>query len=185
MAKKIDTKIIGCEIAKNEPGKTSVETALTNDELPSRPEHLVGTTYKIKTPLSEHAMYITINDIVTNPGTDNEQIRPYEIFFNSKEVTHFQWMVALTRVISSIFRKGGDLAFLPEELQSVYDPKGGYWKKSKYIISLVAEIGDVVEEHLRKLGFIKDEELDEHQKKLIAEKKEQYQKQHTSTSPTP
>ena len=89
---------------------------------------LVGSTYKIKTPVSDHAMYVTINDIVLNEGTPHEQRRPFEVFINSKNLDHFQWIVALTRVISAVFRKGGDTTFLVDELKAVFDPKGGYWQ---------------------------------------------------------
>jgi hypothetical protein len=88
-----------------------------------RPDRLVGSTYKVKTPLSEHAMYITINDVILNEGTEHESRRPFEVFINSKNMEHFQWVVALTRLISAIFRKGGDATFLVEELKAVFDPK--------------------------------------------------------------
>ncbi|HEC28793.1 MAG TPA: NrdJb [Gammaproteobacteria bacterium] len=140
-----------------------------------RPEMLLGSTYKIKTPLSEHALYVTINDVVLNPGTEHELRRPFEIFINSKNMDHFQWIVALTRIISAVFRKGGDVTFLAEELRSVFDPRGGYFKKGgKYMPSLVAEIGDAIECHLRMIGLLKDDTLDEHQKKLVEEKRAQY-----------
>jgi aspartate aminotransferase len=87
---------------------------------------LIGSTYKIKTPVSDHAMYVTINDIVLNEGTEHEQRRPFEVFINSKNLDHYQWIVALTRIISAVFRKGGDVAFLVEELKAVFDPRGGY-----------------------------------------------------------
>lgn len=120
-----------------------------------RPEQLLGSTYKIKTPLSPHALYVTVNDIVLNPGTDFEQRRPFEIFINSKSMEHFQWIVALTRIVSAVFRKGGDVTFLVDELRSVFDPKGGYFKKGgKYMPSLVAEIGDVIDTHLRHIGML-------------------------------
>ena len=93
-----------------------------------RPEVLIGSTYKIKTPISDHAMYVTINDIVLNEGTEYEQRRPFEIFINSKNLDHFQWIVALTRIISAVFRKGGDVTFLVDELKAVFDPRGGYWQ---------------------------------------------------------
>ena len=110
-----------------------------------RPERLIGSTYKIKTPLSDHALYVTINDIVLNPETPYEKRRPFEIFINSKNMDHFQWIVALTRIISAVFRKGGDVIFLVEELRSVFDPQGGYFKPGgKYTPSLVAEIGDAL-----------------------------------------
>ncbi|MFA5626554.1 MAG: hypothetical protein WCX90_03810 [Thiohalomonadaceae bacterium] len=141
-----------------------------------RPEMLLGSTYKIKTPLSEHSLYVTINDVVLNQGTDHELRRPFEIFINSKNMDHFQWIVALTRIISAVFRKGGDVTFLVEELHSVFDPRGGYFKKGgKYMPSLVAEIGDAIECHLRMIGLLKDHELDEHQRKLIDEKRAQFE----------
>ena len=93
-----------------------------------RPDTLVGATYKIKSPLFEHALYVTINDIVLNEGTEYELRRPFEIFVNSKNMDHFQWIVALTRIMSAVFRKGGDVTFLVEELKAVFDPRGGYFK---------------------------------------------------------
>ena len=120
-----------------------------------RPETLRGTTYKITTPMYNHAVYITMNDIVLNKGTDHEIVRPFEMFINSKNMENFQWIVALTRIISAVFRKGGELTFLIEELKSVFDPRGGYYKKGgRYVVSLVAEIGDVVERHLTELGIL-------------------------------
>ena len=141
-----------------------------------RPEMLVGSTYKIKTPLTEHALYVTINDIVLNEGTEYEHRRPFEVFINSKNMDHFQWIVALTRIISAVFRKGGDVTFLVEEMHSVFDPRGGYFKKGgKFCPSLVSEIGDVIEMHLKKIGMLKDDTLDEHQKKLIEQKRAEYE----------
>ncbi len=122
-----------------------------------RPTVLFGSTYKIKTPLSEHALYLTINDMILNEGTDHEQRRPFEMFINSKAMEHFQWIVALTRIISAVFRKGGDVAFLVDELRSVFDPKGGYFKPGgQFMPSLVAEIGDVLQKHLIAIGMVKD-----------------------------
>lgn len=133
---------------------------------------LVGSTYKVKTPLSDHALYITINDLVLNEDTEHEQRRPFEVFINSKNMEHFQWIVALTRIISAVFRKGGDVTFLVEELRSVFDPRGGYFKKGgKYMPSLVAEIGDVIEAHMRTIGLLQVTELDDHQKQFLDQKK--------------
>ncbi len=135
-----------------------------------RPEQLAGSTYKIKTPLSDHALYVTINDIVLNPGTEHELRRPFEIFINSKNMEHFQWIVALTRIISAVFRKGGDVAFLVEELHSVFDPGGGYLKRGgRHVPSLVAEIGTVIEDHLVKIGLMTRERPDEGQQRHIDE----------------
>ncbi len=148
-----------------------------------RPESLLGSTYKIKTPLSDHALYVTINDIVLNPDTPYEKRRPFEIFINSKNMDHFQWIVALTRIISAVFRKGGDATFLVEELRSVFDPQGGYFKRGgKYMPSLVAEIGDAIETHMRMIGMIKDPGLDEHQQKLIEEKRKEYESRRSNTN---
>jgi len=134
-----------------------------------RPEMLIGSTYKVKTPLSEHALYVTINDIILNHGTEHELRRPFEIFINSKNMDHFQWIVALTRIISAVFRKGGDVTFLVEELRSVFDPRGGYFKKGgRYMPSLVAEIGDAIECHMRMIGLLKDDGLDDARKAMLA-----------------
>jgi hypothetical protein len=140
-----------------------------------RPERLEGHTYKIKSPLFEHALYVTINDIVLNEGTEHELRRPYEIFINSKNMEHFQWTVALTRIISAVFRKGGDVTFLAEELKAVFDPRGGYFRAGGvYMPSIIAELGVVIEDHLKKIGMIVGDELTPEQRKLIAEKRAAY-----------
>ena len=144
-------------------------------ELVMRPEGmeaLEGSTYKIKTPLDDHAMYVTINDIVLNSGTEFEQRRPFEIFINSKNMDHFQWIVALTRLMSAVFRKGGDVTFLADELQAVFDPKGGYFKPGgKFMPSIIAEIGAVIEHHLQKIGLMEKEELSEQQQLILEPKR--------------
>lgn len=141
-----------------------------------RPDTLVGATYKIKSPLFEHALYVTINDIVLNAGTEHELRRPFEIFINSKNMDHFQWIVALTRIMSAVFRKGGDVTFLVEELKAVFDPRGGYFKAGGvYMPSIVAELGAIVEQHLKSIGLLHDPELDPEQRKLIAEKRAAYE----------
>ncbi len=137
-----------------------------------RPEVLIGSTYKIKSPLVEHAMYVTINDIVLNAGSEHEQRRPFEVFINSKSMEHFQWIVALTRIMSAVFRKGGDVTFLVEEMKAVFDPKGGYFKAGGvYMPSLVAELGSIVEDHLKSIGMIHDPEMSPERRALIAEKR--------------
>ena len=141
-----------------------------------RPETLLGSTYKIKTPLSDHALYVTINDVVLNSGTEHEQRRPFEIFINSKNMEHFQWIVALTRIVSAVFRKGGDVTFLVEELRSVFDPRGGYFKKGgRYMPSLVAEIGDAIEAHMRTIGLIEDEPLDPPRRRMMEETRTRFE----------
>ena len=124
---KIDKKIVGYSIVKPTdqapPDKPNPAVQHMHESV-ARPDMLTGATYKVKTPLSDHALYITINDIVLNPGTEHEVRRPFEIFINSKAMDHFQWIVALTRILSAVFRKGGDVTFLVEEMRSVFDPKG-------------------------------------------------------------
>ena len=140
-----------------------------------RPEVLIGSTFKIKTPVSDHAMYVTINDIVLNEGTEYEQRRPFEIFINSKNLDHFQWIVALTRIISAVFRKGGDVTFLVDELKAVFDPRGGYWQPGgKFMPSIIAELGYVIERHLQNIGLLRKVGLDEHQQKLVDEKRAEF-----------
>ena len=195
MTVKIDKKIVDYRVIspeaklKEEQERAQKEEQRKQDnivhmhESVERPETLLGSTYKIKTPESEHAMYITINDIVLNMGTEHEQRRPFEIFINSKNMEHFQWILALTRITSAVFRKGGDITFLVEEMRAVFDPKGGYWKKGgRFVPSLVAEIGDVIEEHLRKLGMMKTDEMSDRQLQLLKEKRVEYEAQHSGTS---
>ena len=178
---KIDKKIVGYGVVKPDdvsptaPGPSTPAVQQMHENV-ERPDVLSGTTYKVKTPLSDHALYITINDIVLNPDTPHEVRRPFEIFINSKAMEHFQWIVALTRIISAVFRKGGDVTFLVEEMRSVFDPKGGYFKKGgKYMPSLVAEIGDVIESHMRSIGLLKADGPDEHQRKHIEAQRNQYE----------
>jgi len=194
---KIDKPISGYEVITQEnvsdhpeddqPVKTTPLAEATGDvpanvvqmhEKVERPDRLLGSTYKIKTPLSDHALYVTINDIVLNPDTPYEKRRPFEIFINSKNMDHFQWIVALTRIVSAVFRKGGDVTFLVEELRSVFDPQGGYFKRGgKYTPSLVAEIGDAIEAHMRMIGMIRDEGLEPHQQELIDQKRRELENQ--------
>jgi hypothetical protein len=141
-----------------------------------RPDTLIGATYKIKSPLFEHALYVTINDIVLNRDTEYELRRPFEVFINSKNMDHFQWIVALTRIMSAVFRKGGDVTFLVEELKAVFDPRGGYFKAGGvYMPSIVAELGAIIEQHLKSIGLMHDPEMSPEQRKLIAEKRTAYE----------
>jgi hypothetical protein len=185
---KINKKITGFKVvnkedldALSEEKAQEISLEKMHEDL-ERPEFLIGSTYKIKTPMSEHALYVTINDVILNEGTEHESRRPFEVFINSKNMDHFQWVVALTRVISAVFRKGGDIKFLVEELKSVFDPQGGYFKPGtgKFMPSLVAEIGESIEHHMKLNGTIKEEGLSDGQKQLIADKRAQYDQQ-TST----
>lgn len=173
---KIENKITGFKVATKEPAPTAQAPELEQlHEALDRPEMLLGSTYKIKTPMSDHALYITINDIILNAGTEHEERRPYEIFINSKNMEQFQWVLALTRVISAVFRKGGSAVFLVEELKCVFDPRGGYFKKGGvFMPSLVAEIGHAIESHMKRIGMIKVE-IDEHQQRYLAEKRREFE----------
>ena len=189
MVKKIEKKIVSYKVASNdgieEQTAKSTQTTESNiiqmHEKVSRPDALSGSTYKIKTPLSDHALYLTINDIILNEGTDHELRRPFEIFINSKNMDHFQWIVALTRVISAVFRKGGDCTFLVEELKAVFDPQGGYFKPGgKFMPSLVAEIGWAIEDHLQKIGLLIAPKIPEHQQKILDAKRSEFETKTTS-----
>ncbi len=189
MGIKIANKIVGYEVvkpeeeievreeAKAEAQERQSATIIRMTERVARPEGmeaLEGSTYKIKTPLDDHAMYVTINDIILNQGTEHEQRRPFEIFINSKNMDHFQWIVALTRLMSAVFRKGGDVTFLAEELQAVFDPRGGYFKPGgKFMPSIIADIGAVIEHHLQKIGLMEKEELSEQQQLILDQKRAQ------------
>lgn len=184
MTAKIERKIVGYRVKKADTAEQApaqdvqpmVAKPVQMNETIERPDFLLGTTYKIKPPIAEHAMYITINDILLNEDTDHESRQPYEVFINSKSMEHFQWVIALTRVISAVFRKGGDVTFLVEELRSVYDPNGGYFKKGGvFMPSLVAEIGAVIERHLKAIGLIESEELSDVTKRILAEKRAEFE----------
>ncbi|HEU4773687.1 MAG TPA: NrdJb [Lysobacter sp.] len=201
MAMKIEQKIKGYSVVSAEDKAREVtraadaaheaaEAARSGDnviqmhEKIERPETLVGSTYKLKTPLFEHALYVTINDIVLNAGSEHEQRRPFEIFINSKNMDHFQWIVALTRIMSAVFRKGGDVTFLVDEMKAVFDPKGGYFKAGGvYMPSLVAELGSIVEEHLKSIGLLHDPEMSDAQRALIAEKRAAYAARESKKNP--
>lgn len=189
---KISGKIAGYEVVKPDAAPVSEKAAKGGEgtqpqenrgadiirmhERLERPDRLIGSTYKVKTPISDHAMYITINDIVLNEGTEHQVRRPFEIFINSKNLDHFQWIVALTRIISAVFRKGGDVTFLVEELKAVFDPRGGYWKPGgKFMPSLIAEIGEVIERHLIEIGLLKPSELDDTQRLYIEKKRAEFE----------
>ncbi|SIS60220.1 ribonucleoside-diphosphate reductase class II [Roseivivax lentus] len=132
-------------------GEGSAEVVYMSEPL-ERPQTLEGATYKLKWPDSEHAIYLTINDTVIGGRR-----RPFEVFINSKNMEHFAWTVALTRMISAVFRRGGDVSFVVEELKAVFDPRGGAWVKGKYIPSILAAIGGVIEQHLIAIGFLEGE----------------------------
>ena len=193
MAVRIEKKITGYSVATADDGRKAAAAlpaaagpepaaarptaeVIQMHERIERPEVLIGSTYKIKSPLVEHAMYVTINDIVLNAGSEHEQRRPFEIFVNSKSMEHFQWIVALTRIMSAVFRKGGDVTFLVEEMKAVFDPRGGYFKAGGvYMPSLVAELGAIVEDHLKSIGMIHDPDMSPEQRALIEDKRRQYE----------
>jgi len=173
-----DSKQSGDTGIAAETAQRETASVIQMHETLQRPEMLVGSTYKLKVPehVSAHAMYITINDIILNEGTEHESRRPFEVFINTKNLDHFQWIVALTVIMSAVFRKGGDITFLVDELRSVFDPRGGYWVKGSYKQSIIAEIGDVIERHLILIGMLVPNEPNEHQKELIRQKREALEK---------
>ena len=165
---------------KREGGGDRAEVIRMHEKL-ERPEMLVGSTYKVKTPVSDHAMYVTVNDIILNEGTEHEKRRPFEIFINSKNLDHYQWIVALTRIISAVFRKGGDVTFLVEELKAVFDPRGGYWQAGgKFMPSIIAELGHIVEKHLISIGMMRHR-TGRAQQKLIEQKRAEYEESQKQT----
>ncbi len=147
------------ESSDKAPGETADAPQVSNgaevvymSEPLDRPQSLEGHTYKLKWPDSEHAIYLTINDILLNGHR-----RPFEVFINSKNMEHYAWTLALTRMISAVFRRGGDVSFVVEELKAVFDPRGGAWVQGKYIPSILAAIGGVIETHMINTGFIEGE----------------------------
>ena len=142
------------EVKPAEPSPAVVAEAVPppgagTTDLMVRPDKVIGATYKLRWPDSEHAMYVTVNDVELD-GVP----RPFEVFVNSKNLEHYAWVVALTRMISTVFRRGGEVAFVAEELKQVFDPRGGQWSNGRYVPSLVAAIGEVLERHMRETGFL-------------------------------
>ena len=140
------------EVKKEEPQSSA---AAANHDVPmARPESLPGATYKLNWPESDHAIYITVNDILVEEPSGSKARRPFEVFINSKNMEHYAWTVALTRMISAVFHRGGDVAFVVEELKAVFDPRGGQWMNGRYVPSLLAAIGDVIARHMIEIGFM-------------------------------
>ncbi len=127
----------------------------------ARPEVLPGRSYKLRWPESDHAIYITLNDVVEEGSGKESRRRPFEIFINSKNMEHYAWTVALTRMISAVFRRGGDVSFVVDELKAVFDPRGGAWMEGRYVPSLLAAIGGVIERHMIDIGFLQAKETPE------------------------
>ena len=151
--------VTGSVLSVSETSKANLESdngadVIYMSEPLDRPQSLEGRTYKLKWPDSEHAIYLTVNDVLLNGNR-----RPFEVFVNSKNMEHFAWTVALTRMISAVFRRGGDVSFVVEELKAVFDPRGGAWINGKYIPSILAAIGGVIEKHLINIGFLAGEGL--------------------------
>jgi ribonucleoside-diphosphate reductase alpha chain len=146
------------ETSDKVPGETRGDIPATGGEVVymseplDRPKELEGATYKLKWPDSNHAIYVTVNDIVLGGHR-----RPFEVFINSKNMEHYAWTVALTRMISAVFRRGGDVSFVGEELKAVFDPRGGAWMQGKYVPSILAAIGGVLEQHMVQIGFLAGE----------------------------
>ena len=140
--------VLSVATESEETPETGGEVVYLSEPL-DRPSALEGHTYKLKWPGSEHALYITVNDVI-----QNAQRRPFEVFVNSKNMEHYSWTLALTRMISAVFRRGGDVSFVVEELKAVFDPRGGAWVQGQYIPSILAAIGGVIEEHMVRIGFI-------------------------------
>ncbi len=138
--------------AKSAPAEAEGGEVIYMSEPLDRPSELEGATYKLKWPDSEHAIYITVNDLVVGGHR-----RPFEVFINSKNMEHFAWTVALTRMVSAVFRRGGDVSFVVEELKAVFDPRGGAWMQGKYVPSILAAIGGVIEKHMISTGFLAGE----------------------------
>lgn len=149
--KVIDSKIVGFSVGPAAPKPPPVAM----HEGIERPDVLEGRTYRLKSPaVLDAALYITINDAVLNAGTPHEKRHPYEIFINTKDPKSLQWMTLATRLMSAVFRKGGDVTFVIDEMRSIYDPSGGHFAAGKQYHSVIGEIADIVEKHLRHLGIM-------------------------------
>lgn len=173
--KQISSKIMSYRVVTDKdttPPSPELETLHEGIE---RPAVLFGSTYKIKTPQSEHALYVTINDVILNLDTEFEERRCFEMFVNCKNPESFQWVTALTRVISASFRKGGEINYLVDELKAVFDPAGGFWEKGTFYPSLIARIGAVLEAHLKSIGAISTEPMPQYKKDFIEAKRAEFE----------
>lgn len=151
---KLSSEVLSCSLVTTDKTESSPPSTSIQElhEKVERPLSLPATVYKLKSPLYSHAVYITISDIELGDG-DKKVVRPFEIFFNTKTSEHSQYLTTISRLLSAVMRKGGDVSFLVEELHSIYAPSG-YWKKGRFIPSVIFEIGDIIENHLQKLGLI-------------------------------
>ncbi|RUP00471.1 adenosylcobalamin-dependent ribonucleoside-diphosphate reductase [Hyphomicrobium sp.] len=150
-AQSVELPAVAASRTMDDPAKSGDIVYMTKPL--ERDAALEGVTYKIKWPASAHALYVTINDIVRDGRR-----RPFEVFINTKNLEHYAWTVALTRMISAVFRRGGDVSFVAEELKAVFDPEGGRWMGGRYVPSLLAAIGDVIEQHMLHIGFLTRED---------------------------
>jgi len=165
---KISKKIVGWKVNVTEDKHGNTHTVHVAETL-ERPRIVTGRTYKINPAVTDCAMYITINDITLDDGT----VRPLEMFISSKHVAHQQWITALTRMVSAIFRKSGPYTFVAEELEQIYDPQGGYFADQKMMPSVVAHVAAILREHFIHIGALEAPQLSEVTQVVIAEKKEQ------------
>jgi ribonucleoside-diphosphate reductase alpha chain len=149
LAEAADTELVPADAVVSRKG----DVVYMTDPL-ARPDVLPGRSYKLRWPESDHAIYITLNDIVQEGSGKEPRRRPFEIFINSKNMEHYAWTLALTRMISAVFRRGGDVSFVVEELKAVFDPRGGAWMEGRYVPSLLAAIGGIIERHMIDIGFL-------------------------------
>lgn len=165
---KIKGKIVGWKVTEDKvEDEQGNKYVVSSPETLERPRVVDGRTYKINPAVTDSAMYITINDIIMEDGTR----RPLELFINTKHVAHQQWITALTRMVSAIFRKPGPYLFVIEELKQIFDPQGGYFAEQKMMPSVVAHVADVLQEHFEYIGALEKPQLSETQQLIIAEKK--------------
>ena len=165
---KITQKIVGWKVkeAVTEDANGNTHTVQEYEAL-ERPRVVEGRTYKISPAVTDSAMYVTINDVILEDGTR----RPLEMFINTKHVAHQQWITALTRMVSAIFRKPGPYLFVAEELEQIFDPQGGYFDNGKMVPSVVAHVANVLKEHFIHIGAMEAPKLSAVQKEVIAEKR--------------
>ncbi len=123
-------------------------------KLPS-PDEVEGKRYRVRWPDSDHALYVIVNDFVDE---QTGRKRPWEVFLISNESEADEWRVALGRMISAVYRRGGDVAFIASELRAISDKKGGAFLGGKHLGSVIAAIGDIIERHMIEIGFIPPKE---------------------------
>jgi len=121
----------------------AVVTEETFDNVRPRPDIVPGNTHKVKWPTTGDNIYITVTNV------DGE---PLELFIKHQDSSIGEWTDALSRMVTGVMRRGGDLRFIVDQLSKVGSTSGGAFVDGVYRPSVVAAIAGVVEKEFKSLG---------------------------------